>query len=354
MQTSYQTIAAKVEERIAAGEFRAGAPIPSVRALAEEYGVAPLTARRAISRLCQSGKLRAVNGVGTFVREGCPLRDVTLVIGHLSRQAASDAGHPLAALLEGTQEACRKAGVPLVLATDLDDPARYIGRGSGFIVFPPRHNGGEMTRWVGALRASRDPAVSVAFDVGMDNSVMRDTEAGVAKGLRYLHGLGHRRVMILTRVSLAGPPVLCVPPGFHAPGLETRLHAIEYKEQSLAARMWEDYEALDAIFDGAWTPTALLAGTGVVVDHVMQYLADRGARVPGEISVMGYCLEAHGWWNERPITRLDLGHRVVGKTCVEELIKMACGGGYRTGHKLIHPELIYGDTCASAPPAPIA
>nr|WP_243869767.1 GntR family transcriptional regulator [Amycolatopsis granulosa] len=54
--------------RIRAGEFNVGEKIPSLRALATDYGVAELTVHGAIRELQHAGVLESSTGRGTFVR----------------------------------------------------------------------------------------------------------------------------------------------------------------------------------------------------------------------------------------------------------------------------------------------
>jgi DNA-binding GntR family transcriptional regulator len=63
----YAQLADIVAARIAAGELVPDRPIPAETRLAEEYGVARLTARRAVRELRERGLVYTVQGKGTFV-----------------------------------------------------------------------------------------------------------------------------------------------------------------------------------------------------------------------------------------------------------------------------------------------
>lgn len=65
----YAEIMADIRAQIAAGRLKPGDRIPSTAALAEHYGRAPGTVRRAIEELIKEGTLRAHQGVGVFVAE---------------------------------------------------------------------------------------------------------------------------------------------------------------------------------------------------------------------------------------------------------------------------------------------
>ncbi len=66
-QPLYQQLAAILRAQIASGELQPGRPIPSEETLAQRYGIARLTARRAVGLLRDEGLVRHVVGRGTFV-----------------------------------------------------------------------------------------------------------------------------------------------------------------------------------------------------------------------------------------------------------------------------------------------
>lgn len=71
-QHGAQPLSAQIRDdlsgRIRTGKFNVGEKIPSLRALAEEYGVAELTVHSAIRELQHAGVLESSTGRGTFVR----------------------------------------------------------------------------------------------------------------------------------------------------------------------------------------------------------------------------------------------------------------------------------------------
>jgi GntR family transcriptional regulator len=64
----YQQLAEILRARIASGELAVGRPIPSEETLAQQYGVARLTARKAVGLLRGEGLVKHVTGRGTFVQ----------------------------------------------------------------------------------------------------------------------------------------------------------------------------------------------------------------------------------------------------------------------------------------------
>jgi GntR family transcriptional regulator len=65
----YRQIAAVLRGRIEAGVYQPGRPVPSEPQLVGEFGVARLTARKAVRVLADEGLVLIVRGRGAYVRE---------------------------------------------------------------------------------------------------------------------------------------------------------------------------------------------------------------------------------------------------------------------------------------------
>lgn len=63
----YMAVADYITEQVDSGKLPVGAKLSSERDLAEEYGVAYLTVRRAMKELRERGIIVTVHGRGTFV-----------------------------------------------------------------------------------------------------------------------------------------------------------------------------------------------------------------------------------------------------------------------------------------------
>lgn len=65
----YQQLAAIIRAQIESGEISPGRAVPSERALAQTYGVAPGTIKKALGLLRDEGLVETVIGRGVFVRQ---------------------------------------------------------------------------------------------------------------------------------------------------------------------------------------------------------------------------------------------------------------------------------------------
>jgi GntR family transcriptional regulator len=63
----YRQLAGILRDQIQSGELAAGAAVPSVKRLRQEYGVAETTARKAVALLRDEGLVETVMGWGSFV-----------------------------------------------------------------------------------------------------------------------------------------------------------------------------------------------------------------------------------------------------------------------------------------------
>lgn len=64
----YRQLANLIEQRIRSGELAPGARVPSITTLAQEYGIAKGTARRALVELVNRGLIETTPGWGSFVK----------------------------------------------------------------------------------------------------------------------------------------------------------------------------------------------------------------------------------------------------------------------------------------------
>lgn len=63
----YRQIADVLRGRIESGEYAAGQRLPSIKDLMDEYGVAALTARKALNLLASEGLAEVSPGMGYYV-----------------------------------------------------------------------------------------------------------------------------------------------------------------------------------------------------------------------------------------------------------------------------------------------
>jgi DNA-binding transcriptional regulator YhcF (GntR family) len=97
-----------VRRLVASGALRPGGLIPSVRDLARDLRVNPMTVSKAYQRLAEAGVLEVRRGEGTFVARGAPL----MTRGEKTRELA--------------EAAARFAAVGVTLGASIDEAIRAV------------------------------------------------------------------------------------------------------------------------------------------------------------------------------------------------------------------------------------
>ncbi|MFF9642234.1 TetR/AcrR family transcriptional regulator C-terminal domain-containing protein [Kitasatospora aureofaciens] len=190
--TPSERIAAELRRRIAAGELKPGARVPSTRRIMREWGVAMATATKVLNRLREDGLVRAVPGVGTVVA---------------ARRA------PAGAPAQGRAVAGREAG---------HEVGREAERVPGAAGVVRRAKGGEPE--LGRERIV-EAAVRVADHEGLAALSMRRvaTELGVATMSLYRHVPGKDELLRLMMDRVIGEQPLAAAP---APDWRTGLEEV--------------------------------------------------------------------------------------------------------------------------------
>ena len=190
--TPSERIAAELRRRIAAGELKPGARVPSTRRIMREWGVAMATATKVLNRLREDGLVRAVPGVGT-------------VVAARRAPAGAPAQGPAVAGREAGREVCREA--------------ERVPGAAGVV---RRAKGGE--RELGRERIV-EAAMRVADHEGLAALSMRRvaTELGVATMSLYRHVPGKDELLRLMTDRVFGEQPLAAAP---APDWRTGLEEV--------------------------------------------------------------------------------------------------------------------------------
>ncbi|WP_263139611.1 LacI family DNA-binding transcriptional regulator [Pseudomonas sp. RIT-PI-AD] len=198
-----------------------------------------------------------------------------------------------AELARGIEDYCERNGYSVILCNSDDDPTKqrnYLRillekRIDGLILA----SGGEDAGFAQALGAVRIPRVVV--DRGLDgveaDTLRIDHELGGYLATRHLIELGHRAIACicgpahtgvaklrvrgyrraLDEIGLAPPADYLLETDFSSPG---------------------GYRAAAQLLDGAAMPSAIFAGNDMIGIGVLRAAAERGLRVPEQLSVIGF------------------------------------------------------------------
>jgi DNA-binding LacI/PurR family transcriptional regulator len=298
----------------------------TIRRVASLAGVSPSTVSRVFSRpdvVAHPTRQRVMdaahrlgytpNPVARSLARGCT--------GNLGI-VVPDIGNAFQALtVKAVQARARQEGYALFVA-DCDDQVQdeerivraMVPRVDGLLLAYPL-----MPDETLAEVAALTPVVVMNRELAGVPSVLIDTTSGARQAVEHLHALGHREV-----VYLAGPDGYsntCRLRGFHE--TTRRLGMIAAVLGPLEPRVSAGVRAADLVLAGS--ATAVLTYNDEVAVGVVNRLADRGLRVPGDVSVVGFDGAALAELATPRLTTVRLPTRAAGVAGVRLLLDVIRG-----------------------------
>jgi DNA-binding LacI/PurR family transcriptional regulator len=196
--------------------------------------------------------------------------------------------------------------------------------------------------------ASRElPTVLVArrTSVASVDSVANDDPAGAALAVAHLAALGHRRIAHIDGGEGAGA-------GERRRGYERamRRHGLGAQVRVVAGSYTEDggRRGVATLVEGGTLPSAIFAANDLAAIGTLSALAERGVRVPEEVSVVGYDNTALAGVRHVNLTTVDQPRPEMGRTAVALLLERLEGRRDSRRQVLMAPSLVVRGT--TAPP----
>lgn len=273
----------------------------------------------------------------------------------------SDVSNPLnATIVQAAEAQLRDAGYLLVVASTANDPVReraaacaFRGRRMDGMLVAPGSDAND-----GAWRdlvAGGTPVVIVDRDAPEEGhdihwpAVQVDHRGGARAATRYLIGLGHRRIALLTadsrmrpsRERIAGFRESFVEAGIDPAGAEVCIQG--------SSMDFAHGDALALLRDSR-RPTAIIALGTRILAGTLRAARDLGLSVPGELSVLSVGDTDLAAVHTPAVTALRWNLEDVGRAAAELLLQRLRGdAGGPQSHALLPVDLVLRDSCA--PPA---
>ena len=240
-------------------------------------------------------------------------RGYSVVLGHARERA--DEALALAAVLEARQ--CDA----IVLLGDIDEDARLLDDLAAL-------DAPVIELWQGT-GAHGFPAIAV------------DNRGGMRAAPHHLDGLGHRRV------AFVGDPA-------KADVWERRLAYLECADDVVEARNSPEdgAAALDVLLDRERPPTAVAAATDLLAFGILHRAAERGLRVPEDLSVTGFDDIPLAASAVPALTTVRMPVDAMAQAAVERAIAAPEDGEPRPRLRTFAPELVVRASTAPAPGDP--
>ena len=335
-ETSHVPLRTQLEdllrEEVAAGTYRVGERVPTVRELAEAYGVGKTTAASAIDTLVREGLLAARRQHGTKVAprraKGTRAAVKTGQIGVITTYATDEGANPYyASILASIQRTASDAGRAVLLFSGRSPGLKKAIAGGRVDGITYILEGRPDRRLLNGIRRAGLPVVTVDYhDPALDaDAVMIDNRAGALAAMRHLVKLGHRRIAYIGPSTKRSPSQSTVER--YGAYVEALAEAGVRSSRSLVAR------GSPAIADGEAAmrkllparPTAVFAFSDLLAFGAVRAAEESGLSVPARFSAVGFGKESAPWGLPRPLTTVEVDTAAMGRAAVEFLIERIDG-----------------------------
>jgi DNA-binding LacI/PurR family transcriptional regulator len=178
------------------------------------------------------------------------------------------------------------------------------------------------------------------------DSVANDDTAGAALAVGHLASLGHRRIAHIDGGDGAGARE-------RRRGYERAMerHGLAREARVVAGSYTEEggWRGVAALFSRGMAPTAVFAANDLAAIGTLSALAEKGKRVPEDVSVVGYDNTALAAVHHIHLTTVDQPRPEMGRTAVSLILERLDGERRIARHLLMPPSLVVRGT--TAPPA---
>lgn len=327
MARGYEEVAEELRRRIARGDYGARLPLPSERALEQEFGIHRATVRRALGLLAAEGLLSRSPGRRAYTQGALSVGRDSRVFGFFAQglidsAARSIIAHGMGELLGERYPGYRMAtfpATPFAIQPDPLDPAPETWRSlAGLVLWPP------VVPNLPVLRQAQAEAPVVLVDVmagGFQSDFVgfEDLEAGYAAA-RHLYEVGHRRLAFLGDLRAItvqhrrlGVSRFCLDAGLEMPWhLSDYLGTFTGQPESLLAAVAEEIRAR--------APLAAVCGNDEAAAYMISFFNRFNLRVPDDVALIGFGNSQPSLLEALGLSTLEQPFPEMGRQAVELLM----------------------------------
>ncbi len=315
-----------LRQDILTGKYQPGFRLPKELDFSKELGVAKITLRSALEKLENDGLVKRVPGKGTFISKDNTSNKILIM---LTQQAGVHMPHNY--ILPGIEGAATEQKfeteicfIEYLRKLPFDDALNILK--------------GKNLRAVILLSSScmqDDPEVMMLRKLNIPTIIphgeYHDRLTGfplmyvahrqaMRSSLEYLAGHGHRRIKLISfrPNDFRGWKQDELPGLFRELGLDDdgnlTYQAANFVKDEIRA-------AVDAILADGRPPTAIQCFSDFYAIETIDYLHEKGIRVPQDIAVMGYCGYPGGTFLKPSLSTIDFNYSGIGRAAVKVLLE---------------------------------
>ncbi|MBR1951357.1 MAG: substrate-binding domain-containing protein [Lentisphaeria bacterium] len=323
----------RLRELILSGELQPGQKLKNGIELANDFGVAHLTMRRALRELELSGDINIIHGRGIFVSERHTEKRKFLLV----RPGMTESAAPPHYILPYFLQRCNELGVEVDEAdmiflrhSPVAGTVRQLkdNQYTGILLACSGYNGTEPE-----LPIFRSLNIPILIPRGAEND-SKITGFGVLKsderqawqdGLKYLKECGMNKVGLILAGSNNNKRIRGFTIDEHLALLKqngmlsdkSMLEFVDIKDPAVLCSQVE--QSFKNLMSQAEPPEAIYCFSDFVALNVYLAAQKTGLRIPEDISVMGFCGYPGGKMLSPPLATVDCDYAAAGKTAAEML-----------------------------------
>lgn len=352
----HRAVERQIRQYILDGVWQAGDRIPAEHQLSQQYGVAYMTTRQAVSNLVQSGLLQRIPGKGTFVLATTPTvpethqRTSFFLLVPAFWQRLDPYYFP--ELLGGFQDYMAQEGRAVTIldyaTADREGLLATTGDAPGAVV-ACLLLGKEEAHLADRLRDRGYRVLAVNRYTGRRSipSIAPDNAGGTGLAVDHLVGLGHQRIGLIKgnsgnldaaerrRGFRAAMRRHGLPPGYEG--------GDGFREEC-------GYQAALKLLSVPEPPTALVCASDLAALGAIKAAGELGLSVPHDLSIVGFGDFSVAAYVHPGLTTIHLPLARLGRSVAASLITLAGDGLVST--EIISTQLVCRGTTAVVPPLP--
>jgi len=343
-----------IKSLIASGAIKAGDRLPSEERLARQWNLNRLTVNKAINHLVEEGLLYRNRGEGTFVTpyKQKITRTLAVVLYHIDNPFYSK-------IVKGIEETASENGYHLILCNSMGDERKEKEcvdslieeeKADGFLLSPKNKN--LASSLFDTLRNKNIPVVVFPQAGKKKNGhnisyVVTDDRQGACDAVRYLTGLGHRKIGFVTSGNRMDRAIMDRWNGYKEALEEVGVQVSEnYVIETSGIDMEDGWNAAAEKADKIRDFTALFCIGDLLAIGLLKRLQISDIRIPEDLSIVGFDNIDMAGYPDIRLTTVEQPTHLVGQKATEILIRAIEGKLKEPAHLVLPTKLVIRNTTA--------